>query len=65
MSRIEAKKLLPIITAFAEGEKLMVRVPDGRPPEVHKLLGYANTLKWLLKADFMRCLKNGRCLLMI
>ena len=28
---------------------LKVRIPDSRPPEVRKMLGYANTLRGLLK----------------
>lgn len=34
------------------------RIPDSRPPEVRKMLGYANTLRGLLKSDFLRYLKG-------
>ncbi|RHC76110.1 hypothetical protein DW830_08985 [Prevotella sp. AM34-19LB] len=37
---------------------LKVRIPDSRPPEVRKMLGYANTLRGLLKSDFLRYLKG-------
>ena len=37
---------------------LKVRIPDSRPPEVRKMLGYANTLRELLKSDFLRYLKG-------
>lgn len=37
---------------------LRARVPDSRPPEVRKMLGYANTLRGLLKEKFLKCLKN-------
>lgn len=37
---------------------LKVRIPDSRPPEVRKMLGYANTLRGLLKSDFLRYLKD-------
>ena len=34
------------------------RITDSRPPEVRKMLGYANTLRGLLKSDFLRYLKG-------
>lgn len=37
---------------------LKVGIPDSRPPEVRKMLGYANTLRGLLKSDFLRYLKG-------
>ena len=37
---------------------LKVRIPDSRPPEVRKMLGYANTLRELSKSDFLRYLKG-------
>lgn len=37
---------------------LKVRIPDSRPLEVRKMLGYANTLRGLLKSDFLRYLKG-------
>lgn len=37
---------------------LKVRIPDSRPSDVRKVLGYANTLRGLLKSDFLRYLKG-------
>ena len=37
---------------------LKVGIPDSRPPEVRKMLGYANTLRGLLKTDFLSYLKG-------